>query len=131
MPWFGSEEFKTFDHLENETISLHDLKTYLKKEKHDFMNTLIPLYSIKDTLRVNKRFYQLEDVKTLYAEGIEDQMKVIDKVQKFEKSIVEEEGFLTLKQYEKKKINFSRMKKDDFLRRFTILIKMLKVGTIG
>jgi len=118
MPWFGSEEFKTFDHLENETISLHDLKTYLKKEKHDFMNTLIPLYSIKDTLRVNKRFYQLEDVKTLYAEGIEDQMKVIDKVQKFEKSIVEEEGFLTLKQYEKKKINFSRMKKDDFLRRF-------------
>lgn len=118
MPWFGSEEYKTFDHLENERISIDQLKSYLKKEKQEFLDTIIPLHSIKDTLRVNKRFYQLDDVKRLYAEGIEDQMKVIEKVQKFEKKIVEEEGFLTLKQYDKKKINFSRMKRDDFLRRF-------------
>ncbi|KAL6925431.1 hypothetical protein ACO0SA_000027 [Hanseniaspora valbyensis] len=104
--------------LENDTIQLNEFKEYLKNEKKEFMEHIIPIFSINDLRTINKNYINKKVVNDLYTKSKEFEQNFFHKIQKYEATIAEKECKLDPLEYDKKKVDYIRVTKANFLKRF-------------
>lgn len=104
--------------LVDKSISLQELKDYLKKEKQEFLRSLIPIYSSADLTKINRKYINKKVVNDLYTKSKEFEQKFLYKIQKYEMSVTERECKQSPSNYENKKPEQIKVSKPDFLKRF-------------
>lgn len=104
--------------LDNDEISLSEFKEYLKKEKQEFMATIIPIFSTDDLKKINRKYINKKVVNELYSKSKEFEQMFFNKIQKYEISVTEKECKFNPMEYGKKKVSYIRVTKPNFLKRF-------------